>query len=120
MSLAASRFFSSTSRVLGSAKTCWALWWLAIASHRCRGSSHDCPPSGLRPMRVYADVNVAAAFTVFFDLTLDLSAGLDTRGLLLPEKNFLSGFYLGDFDPNTNGNGVIDPTDEDVPDEQEG
>lgn len=60
-----------------------------------------------------ADVNVAASFKVDLGLTVDLSAGFDTRGLNSPNKNFLNGFYIGDFAPGSNGQ--IDPTDVDVP-----
>jgi Ca2+-binding RTX toxin-like protein len=56
-----------------------------------------------------ADVNVAAGFTVDFGLTVNISAGLDTRGLNAPDRKFLNGFYIGDFDPGENLQ--IDPTD---------
>jgi hypothetical protein len=56
-----------------------------------------------------ADVNVAASFSVDFGLKVNLSAGFDTRGLNSPSKNFLNGFYIGDFDPGLDG--IIDSKD---------
>ncbi len=60
-----------------------------------------------------ADVNIAASFSVDFGLKVNLSAGLDTRGLNSPSKSFLNGFYIGDFAPGSNGQ--IDPTDAERP-----
>jgi autotransporter-associated beta strand protein len=59
-----------------------------------------------------ADVNVTAGFTVALGLSVDLSAGFDTRGLNSPGKSFLNGFYIGDFAPV---DGQITPSGTDIP-----
>lgn len=59
-----------------------------------------------------ADVYVEAFFGGGFEFRVELSAGLDTRGLRAG-KSFLDGFYIGDFDPGANG--IIDPSDSDRP-----
>lgn len=58
-----------------------------------------------------AEVYIAAFFGGGFHLRADISAGLDTSGLR--RGSFLSGIYLGDFDPGANGQ--IDPDDDERP-----
>lgn len=73
-----------------------------------------------------ADVNISAFFGGGFSFFLNLSAGFDTRGIRLHKEDpanhsVIEGFYIGDFDPNTNkdgspdSNGIIDPDDKERP-----
>src|SRR5262249_46739736 len=53
------------------------------------------------------DVSINASFGGGFELIVNFSAGFDTRGLR--SGHFLTGFYIGDFDPGADK--VITPTD---------
>jgi len=57
-----------------------------------------------------AEVYIAAFFGGGFHLKANVSAGFDTSGL--KRGSFLSGIYLGDFDPR---DGVLDPDDPERP-----